>query len=163
MNELLTSIISELFKTPSGQIRSIGGVMCIGPGYYLLASGRDAGMFDYALLGTGGLFILISAYMSWQKAKFDAAAKARDVSKPAFEPTKGDMEFLKFISDKLPITVAQIPGLEFPYDANRTKKLLLIASLYKRIEGWVTEGSITKYGDEYSLRDQTEKTIMVQR
>ena len=68
----LTKIAMELVATPNGQIRLIGGVMCIGPSYYILTSAATAEMFTYAMLGVGFLLIMISAVMAVVAAKHAA-------------------------------------------------------------------------------------------
>jgi len=89
-----------------------------------------------------------------------AMADKRKNERPKHELTKGDEEFLEFIKPYLPVTVAQLRELKFAYDQKRTKTDLCIASIYRRMESVVREGTIRKYGDQFDLRDKPDGTIL---
>ena len=69
MKEGIINVFKELIATPNGQLRIIGAIMCIGPAYFSYITEREIINFDYMLLGTGALFVVISAIMAVIKGR----------------------------------------------------------------------------------------------
>lgn len=81
--------VKELISTPNGQIRLLGGVMCVGPGYYILAQDAQVSNFVYAILGLGAAFIALSAGMAVYAAIIKSKTRVEQRTEPreSFEPS----------------------------------------------------------------------------
>ena len=82
--------VKELISTPNGQIRLLGGVMCVGPGYYILAQDAQVSNFVYAILALGALFIVLSAAMAVYAAKHRSEPRLDRPESPRRSPFVND-------------------------------------------------------------------------
>jgi len=116
----------------------------------------------YAPVGTCVVGIGLMMFGTWLKKKSDIVAQQLELRKarrPKKEPTKGDDGFLPWVKPSLPITKTELAKLNYPYDEKRTKAELLAALTSKRMEFWVSEGTVSLYGDTYKLRDDDRTVI----
>jgi len=72
MNDTIASMVKDLIATPNGRIFLVGSIMCIGPAYFTFTNSLEPTAFDYAMLGVGALFVIISAVMATYRAMFEA-------------------------------------------------------------------------------------------
>lgn len=153
MNETVAGIIKDLFLTANGRIFTVGAALCLLPGYFTYLNDVEPAIFDFVILGAGFVLVLVSAVMATYRATIESKQDNRQSDRPKSEPTRGHEQFLEFIKPHLPVTVAELRDLKFGYDEKRTKPELLIASKYQRMEFWVKDGTIIKYGDQFDMRD----------
>jgi len=74
------------------------------------------------------------------------------VEVPHETPTKGDREFLAYITPLLPFTIADVSKHKFPYDDNKTKPELLLGIRYKRLGFQIRQDTIYRDGDTFRLK-----------
>lgn len=152
--------------TRVGQVISVISVFSIlGIGIGGLEMGETSKYAPYITLMSGffcmyyGGRLRKNLQIAVRNHELDMADK-RKSDRPKSEPTRGQELFLEFIKPHLPVTVAELRELKFAYDEKRTKPELLIASKYQRMEFFVREGTIRKYGDQFHLRDSpADETI----
>ena len=94
MNEILKPVVSELISTPNGQIRMVGGILCIGAAF-----GGGFGLVVYETLAAGSfvagvVLILISAYMADRKTKFESGDRRLD-ARPELPVSDRTLEFVR--------------------------------------------------------------------
>ena len=69
--DAISQAAMELFRTPNGQVRLIGAIMCIGPGYHIATSNGDASIFSYAVMGLGFILVMVSIIMAIVRAQHE--------------------------------------------------------------------------------------------
>ena len=151
--------VEELFKTPNGQIRLVGAIMCIGPGYYLMNSGAGANNFVYVMMSIGTMFILISAGMAiWAQLEADKFRSQRKTVRDTFEPSPRLREFTSTIL-KIPQTRKEIAMMRFPPYNDMKKDALHSLLMQSTANECIMCGLVSRKDGQYVAK-QTDQTVM---
>ena len=70
----MTNLVDAAMKflgTPNGQVRLLGSVMCVGPGYHIVTSNGNASIFAYAVMGLGFILVMVSIIMAIVRAQHE--------------------------------------------------------------------------------------------
>ena len=155
VNALMGNAPNESW-TRTGQVISVVSVFSIlGIGIAGVEIGEHSKYAPYVTLMTG----LFSMYYGGRLRKnlqiaernHELAKRQRERPKP--EPTRGNVFFFQWFKEQdHPMTTTELSNASFPYDDKRTKTELLAALRSHRVEWWVLQGKIKKYGDSYEVR-----------
>lgn len=161
---LLTEVIRELVSTPNGQIRLVGAVLCIGPGYSIFAEGMAATNFGYAMIGLGAILIMVSAVMAVIAARFHAeqAVDERREGRDSCPPSERVEMFCKQILN-VPRSKADLSDMKFDMYDGMLKDDLYRLLMQSTAKETILSGLARFQGGKYIGRDVTEQTIMVVR
>ena len=142
--------------TRTGQVISVVSVFSIlGIGIAGVEIGEHSKYAPYVTLMTG----LFSMYYGGRLRKnLQIAQRNHELSKRKRvkpEPSRGNALFLDwFKAQNHPMTTTELSQASFSYDDKRTKKQLLAALRSHRVEWWVSNGAVKKYGDSYEMRKE---------
>lgn len=158
---LAIEVLRDLVATPNGQIRLLGAVMCIGPGYSIMEGGQEVSMFVYAMLGLGAGFILLSAALAVMAAKFSAhsVVDERVEDRDGFPPSD---RLEKFCDTVLNIgrTKADLAEANFSQYNPMNKHDLYSLLMQSTAKECVLSGIAKFHNGRYISRDTTEQTII---
>ena len=152
------NIVLELIATPNGQIRLLGGVLCVGPGYYILPDPGNTSMFAYALLGVGFILIMLSAIMATIAAKY-REREDRAVVRDVFDPSDRLKLFTREILN-VPRTRAEIAELHFSGYETMVKPQLISLLLQTTANECVLAGLASRQNGIYVDRDATDSATV---
>jgi hypothetical protein len=154
--------LEELFKTPNGQIRLLGAVMCVGPGYYLLNNKETATTFTYVMIGVGTMFILLSAGMAiWAAMHQEPAHDQRRVAREEFPASD---RLRDFSSQVLGVTRTRQEITEMTFGGyDKLKKEQLYAILMQATANeCVMAGVASRINRQYLDIQVSDATIIIQ-
>lgn len=155
-------VLRELATSPNGQIRLVGTVMCIGPGYYILNEGQMVSNFVYVMLGIGSLFIVLSAVLAVYAAKFQADNQRdeRIEDRASFPPSERIEKFAKEVLT-VPRSKGDLAGLEFVMYKKMSRPDLHALLMQTTAKECVLSGVVKMIDGKYVARDATERTVIV--
>ena len=160
---VIGDVLLELVATPNGQLRTIGGIMCIGPAYYISTGMTSAVLFDYAMLGVGFALIMVSAAMAVVAAKHEAGpVDDRREDRGNFPPSERLQLFAKEVLNA-PRTRVELSECDFTMYDSMLKHDLYSLLMQETAKACVLAGLAKFEGGRYIGRDVTEQTVMIQQ
>ena len=159
---MAVEVLRDLVATPNGQIRLLGTVMCIGPGYYILNEGQMVSMFVYVMLGIGSMFIVLSAFLAVYAAKFHAESQRdeRREDRVSFPPSQRLESFAKEVLN-IPRSKGDLAALSFSMYEQFLKSDLHALLMQSTAKECVLSGIAKMVDGKYVARDATERTVLV--
>ena len=153
--------VKELISTPNGQIRLLGGVMCVGPAYYILAQDAQVSNFVYAILVLGAIFIALSAAMAVYAAMHKSTVPPAEAP-ASFEPSDRLQRFTKEVLSS-PRSREELSSMTFSGYDQLDKNQLYGLLMQETAKVCVVSDIALLVNGNFLSKSATEETVILQR
>lgn len=145
LGEAVTSLLTDIVKTPNGRIGTIGAALTVGPGYYVLARDHPADQFVQLMFGSGFILVLLSAGMAIYARH--AEGKERRVLPRSDVPVSTlSLELMRSLPG--PVQLDEVDQIQpLPQDVQKSAARLLATVVRLRLREAAHDGDAGYYQD----------------